>query len=226
MAVEAYARRRENMSLPKRYPPSACAFAWPWDSAAALRPSLAGGCWKGGLRCPVRRGKPERAGAGRGGARRPGTVCGCGQRDQRHGDGLSVRLGPGEQVRLRLGRPGRDAPGGPFREDPRGGGDGGASTWHNGLIEREDNQRYCLREGKLVSLEQELGSRDMTRPETLRDFVRFCAEEYPADRYILLLWDHGGGALGGFGYDERYPDSPAMDLAQLDQALGGGGGAL
>ena len=96
---------------------------------------------------------------------------------------------------------------------------GGASTWHNGLIEREDNQRYCLREGKLVSLEQELGSRDMTRPETLRDFVRFCAEEYPADRYILLLWDHGGGALGGFGYDERYPDSPAMDLAQLDQAL-------
>lgn len=96
---------------------------------------------------------------------------------------------------------------------------GGASTWHNGLIEREDNQRYCLREGKLVSLEQELGSRDMTKPETLRDFVRFCAEEYPADRYILLLWDHGGGALGGFGYDERYPDSPAMDLAQLDQAL-------
>lgn len=34
------------------------------------------------LRRPVRRGKPDEPAQAEGEARRPGTVCGCGQRDQ------------------------------------------------------------------------------------------------------------------------------------------------
>lgn len=103
---------------------------------------------------------------------------------------------------------------------------GGASTWHNGLIEREDNQRYCLREGKLVSLEQELGSRDMTRPETLRDFVRFwrrgipCRPLHPPAvgprrRRPRRLWLRR--ALSGFARHGSGAAGPGP---------GGGGGAL
>ena len=44
----------------------------------------------------------------------------------------------------------------------------------------------------------------MSVPETLKAFIDFCAEEYPAEKYDLILWDHGGGPQGGFGADEHY----------------------
>lgn len=34
---------------------------------------------------------------------------------------------------------------------------------------------------------------DMSDWQTLKDFVDFCMSEYPADHYLLDLWDHGGG---------------------------------
>ena len=55
---------------------------------------------------------------------------------------------------------------------------------------------------KLLSLEDDIGKKDMTSPETLGDFIRYCSSNYPANRNILILWDHGGGSLAGYGYDE------------------------
>ena len=38
-------------------------------------------------------------------------------------------------------------------------------------------------------------------------------------RYLLFFWDHGGGTVGGFGYDELYPDASALSLADIRSAL-------
>ena len=62
----------------------------------------------------------------------------------------------------------------------------------------------------------------MVEPETLSDFIQFCKSEYPADRYILVLWDHGGGSLTGYGYDEIFPGD-SMSLDEINTALKSGG---
>ena len=40
------------------------------------------------------------------------------------------------------------------------------------------------------------GEADMASPDTLRDFITFTARNYPADRFALVLWGHGGGWYG------------------------------
>ena len=39
----------------------------------------------------------------------------------------------------------------------------------------------------------ELPELDMADPVTLTDFVRFSRNQYPAENYLLVLWDHGNG---------------------------------
>lgn len=76
-----------------------------------------------------------------------------------------------------------------------------------------------MKDGKLICLKENLGSVPMTDPDTLSGYIRWCAENYPASRYELILWDHGGGSVSGYGYDEKFASSGSMNLAGLDTAL-------
>ncbi|MBQ7093024.1 MAG: peptidase C11, partial [Clostridia bacterium] len=38
-----------------------------------------------------------------------------------------------------------------------------------------------------------------------------------------IFWDHGGGSVSGFGYDEKFASSGSMSLAGIDKALTAGG---
>ena len=71
--------------------------------------------------------------------------------------------------------------------------------------------------GEKFQLRQELPLASMADPETLRDFVRWSAETYPAQKYALVLWGHGGGARGIF-IDELF-DEDMMTLGELHDAL-------
>ncbi len=51
----------------------------------------------------------------------------------------------------------------------------------------------------------------------LEDFVRSTMEYYPAQNYCLMLWDHGGGAKGGFAGDERANKDNGYDYITADQ---------
>ena len=53
--------------------------------------------------------------------------------------------------------------------------------------------------GTAVPSEEEL----MTDPEVLKTFINYGVAYYPAEKYDLILWDHGGGPTGGFGLDEH-----------------------
>ena len=67
-------------------------------------------------------------------------------------------------------------------------------------------------------LEQSLPLRSMADPETLSDFVRWGAENYPARKYALVLWDHGGGSKTGIFVDELF-GGDVMYLDELGSAL-------
>ncbi len=58
----------------------------------------------------------------------------------------------------------------------------------------------------------------MASPDTLSTFINDMAYAYPADRYSIVLWNHGGGTLSGFGYDENYPND-TLTLATLGDAF-------
>lgn len=67
---------------------------------------------------------------------------------------------------------------------------------------------------------------DMGDPLTMKDFITWGKTNFPADRYVLVIWDHGNGwrrsqrAYGsrGFSYDDESGNS--INTWQIGQALG------
>ncbi|MBN1775291.1 MAG: peptidase C11 [Clostridiales bacterium] len=96
---------------------------------------------------------------------------------------------------------------------------GGTSKWKNTVIKSNTNQRYQIVGDGLVLLDGDVGKKAMTDPNTLSDFVSYCAGEFPANRYALIFWDHGGGSLAGYGYDQLFPGNKSMTLDQIYTAL-------
>lgn len=54
-------------------------------------------------------------------------------------------------------------------------------------------RRYHIQPGGEGETIVSLGETDSGDPEVLLDFVAWAAEHYPARRYGLILWNHGGG---------------------------------
>lgn len=96
---------------------------------------------------------------------------------------------------------------------------GGCTSWRNNIVSKDVNQIYQVRDGSLVCLVENAGSSSMTEPENLTSFIQWCAKNFPANRNELIFWDHGGGSLSGYGYDEKYPRSGSMRLDGIDRAL-------
>ena len=66
-----------------------------------------------------------------------------------------------------------------------------------------------------------IGNRDMTEAATLREFLAWGREHYPAERTALVLWNHGGGYKGLI--EDKTSAGPAwMPLTTLRQGLAGG----
>lgn len=95
---------------------------------------------------------------------------------------------------------------------------GGTSKWQNSAIRPDTNQIWQVMHEDIVCIEEDLGARSMTDPSTLSSFVSYCGEHYPANRNVLILWDHGGGALYGYGVDENF-GGDSMQINEIDAAL-------
>ena len=95
---------------------------------------------------------------------------------------------------------------------------GGCRQWQNNVVSNSKNQLYQIRNGQIQLLGEE-SARSMTDPNTLVGFIQTCAQAFPANRNMLIFWDHGGGSLSGYGYDEKYASSGSMPLANIDKAL-------
>lgn len=60
---------------------------------------------------------------------------------------------------------------------------------------RDHNSSYQILEGHKIKEVLDLGEVNMGDPQTLTDFVTWAEENYPAKKYALDFWDHGGGFL-------------------------------
>ncbi|MBQ2896464.1 MAG: peptidase C11, partial [Oscillospiraceae bacterium] len=96
---------------------------------------------------------------------------------------------------------------------------GGCKKWKNNIVSSSVNEIYKIETGGLQRLVSDAGNAAMTDPDNLTAFIDFCQENYPADRNILIFWDHGGGSISGYGYDEKKSSSDTMTLAEIRSAL-------
>ena len=92
---------------------------------------------------------------------------------------------------------------------------GGAKRWMDPTIKK--NSIYEIVDGELNKV-QTYSSTNMTDPKTLTTFIDYVYEHYESDLYDLVLWDHGGGPIQGYGHDENYNTS-AMSLTNFEKAL-------
>ena len=97
---------------------------------------------------------------------------------------------------------------------------GGTTEWSNEAISGNRNQIFKLENKSLKLVHDNLGMKYISNPDTLTEFVSWAKLAYPADKYGLILWDHGGGAVNGFGYDENDPDEEeSLTIDEIKSAL-------
>ena len=96
---------------------------------------------------------------------------------------------------------------------------GGCRRWRNNVVSSSVNQIYQIRNGQFTCLEKDMGSSSMVNPDTLTAFIKYGKKNFPANRMCLIFWDHGGGSVSGFGYDEKVGHNQSMTLAGINRAL-------
>ncbi len=95
----------------------------------------------------------------------------------------------------------------------------GTKRWHDHDISSNTSQIYRINDGDLELVKDDMGQLDCTTSSTLSDFIDYGKKNYPADRYMLIFWDHGGGPVYGFGYDEWQEDMESLTLDEIQKAL-------
>lgn len=96
---------------------------------------------------------------------------------------------------------------------------GGCLNWQNDVMSSSVNEIYEISSNGLSRVSNNAGTATMVDPENLEAFIRWAAQNYEANRRALILWDHGGGSVTGYGYDEKYPNQGSMTLDEINQAL-------
>ncbi|MFN8440271.1 MAG: clostripain-related cysteine peptidase [Caldilineaceae bacterium] len=92
-------------------------------------------------------------------------------------------------------------------------GDGNWTSTKRFLVQKDDNLT------KIGSKEiADLGEVDSGSPNTLVDFATWAMKTYPAQKYALILSDHGAGWVGGWNDDVPKAES-ALTINEIDQAL-------
>ena len=87
---------------------------------------------------------------------------------------------------------------------------GGANSWVNPQIDAATNNIYEIKNKKL-KLVKSLESTSMGMEKTLTTFINYVTDITKSNNYSLILWDHGGGPIGGYGYDEVHNDMMYLD---------------
>lgn len=103
---------------------------------------------------------------------------------------------------------------------------GGSDRWFTNGIEDSTVGRYVVSGGDIMVEETIDPATCMSEPETLTDFIVWAKKNYPADRYMLVLWDHGGGFASGYGMDDlnkRQDGEDIMSASEIIKAIGDAG---
>ena len=94
---------------------------------------------------------------------------------------------------------------------------GGASYWDNNVVQYDRIQRYVIQNND-IELVDEQPIASMGASDTLTSFLKWGVENYPAEKMGLIFWNHGGGSITGFCFDEL-ADDDSLSLRELDASL-------
>ncbi len=93
---------------------------------------------------------------------------------------------------------------------------GGTSSWSRGYDTSKLNVVQLGGRRPVVVDELPLGN--MGQAETLTGFLDYCHQNYPAKKYDLIMWDHGGGPNYGVIFDWLF-DEDSLSIAELRNAF-------
>lgn len=94
---------------------------------------------------------------------------------------------------------------------------GGASGWKNSKVKEDVLTRFVYDQNGL----KKVGTKELSNmgeQETFSDFLSYCYEQHPAENSMVILWNHGGGVLGGVAYDEIY-GLDSLSMTELQNAF-------
>ena len=92
---------------------------------------------------------------------------------------------------------------------------GGSSNWHN-YVSNHENAIYVLEEDGFVKKEV-YDKQSMGKSSSLTTLFDYAYTNYEADRYDLIMWNHGLGALG-ISSDEQF-NNDYLDLNEVTESL-------
>lgn len=93
---------------------------------------------------------------------------------------------------------------------------GGTKKWATKGMTNREGERWLVSKDGLERVDS-LGNIDMGSGDEFTGFLKYGIENYPADRYAVVLWDHGAGATDGVCYDEITDNS--LNMAKIYQSL-------
>ena len=94
---------------------------------------------------------------------------------------------------------------------------GGSKRWSNYEISPDENAIYKLTSDGIEKVKT-IEKKSMVKADTLTEFIDYVYDVSKTDLYDLILWDHGGGPIIGYGKEQLYGDSQ-MVLSELNKAL-------
>lgn len=95
---------------------------------------------------------------------------------------------------------------------------GGSRNWAIGNIPGGTTGIYRIGTETIATLANDGRAYNMGDPATLSSFLNYGAEQFPAEKYALILWDHGGGSLRGVCQDMNF-QGDSLSMSELETAL-------
>lgn len=94
---------------------------------------------------------------------------------------------------------------------------GGASIWQNDLVDPNYIERFVYDSTGFTKVDQQPLT-SMGDEATLSDFLNYAKTNYPANKTMFLLWNHGGGTVHGAAADELF-GGDTLDLQEMHHAF-------
>lgn len=94
---------------------------------------------------------------------------------------------------------------------------GGTYRWQNNAVPADTCMVWRIN-GDVLESVADVGLVNMGDAGTLASFISFSRKYFPSEKSALILWDHGGGSIAGFGHDENFNDS-TLSLLEMNYAF-------
>lgn len=92
---------------------------------------------------------------------------------------------------------------------------GGAKKWERSDISNKNHMIFKIEKDNLKRLKSYSSENDMTRAHNLTNFLNYGYKNYKAEKYSLILWNHGMGPIGGYGADEIQEKAMPINVLKL-----------